>query len=47
MLEQNDVAGQRKKVDVKDYPSSIELANVLKDVNLSCRQEINNKFYWS
>ena len=31
--EQNDVAGQRKEVDVKDYPSAIELANVLKDVN--------------
>ncbi len=31
--EQNNVPGQRKEVDVKDYPSAIELANILKDVN--------------
>ena len=31
--EQNSVAGQRKEVNVQDYPSAIELANVLKDVN--------------
>ena len=31
--EQDNVPGQRKEVDVKDYPSAIELANILKDVN--------------
>ena len=31
--DQNDVAGQRKKVNVQDYPSTIELDNALKDVN--------------
>jgi hypothetical protein len=31
--EQNNVTGQRKEVDVQDYPSAIELANALKDIN--------------
>jgi hypothetical protein len=31
--EQNNIPGQQKEVNVKDYPSAIELANVLKDVN--------------
>ena len=31
--EQNNIAGQRKEVEVQDYPSAIELANVLKNVN--------------
>lgn len=29
---QEDVPGQRKEVDVKDYPSAIELADMLKDI---------------
>ncbi len=31
--EQNNIPGQQKDVNVKDYPSAIELANVLKDVD--------------
>jgi hypothetical protein len=31
--EQGNVRGQRKDVNVKDYPSAIELANLLKNVN--------------
>lgn len=31
--EQGNVDGQRKDVNVKDYPSAIELANLLKNVN--------------
>jgi hypothetical protein len=31
--EQENIQGQRKDVDVKDYPSAVELANLLKDVN--------------
>ena len=30
--EQENVPGQRKEVDVKDYPSAAALANLLKDV---------------
>ncbi len=29
---QEDVPGQRKEVNVKDYPSAIELADMLKDI---------------
>jgi hypothetical protein len=29
---QGNIQGQRKEVDVKDYPSAIELANLLKNV---------------
>jgi hypothetical protein len=28
--EQNNIPGQQKDVNVKDYPSAIELANILK-----------------
>ena len=31
--EQGNIQGQRKEVDVQDYPSAVELANILKDVN--------------
>lgn len=31
--EQENVPGQRKEVDVKDYPSAAALANLLKDVD--------------
>ncbi|HYF99564.1 MAG TPA: DUF2795 domain-containing protein [Candidatus Saccharimonadales bacterium] len=31
--EQNNIPGQQKDVNVKDYPSAIELANILKDIN--------------
>ena len=31
--EQNNIPGQQKDVNVKDYPSAIELANILKNVN--------------
>jgi hypothetical protein len=31
--DQENIQGQRKEVDVKDYPSAIELANLLKNVN--------------
>ena len=31
--EQGNIQGQRKEVDVQDYPSAVELANLLKDVN--------------
>jgi Protein of unknown function (DUF2795) len=31
--EQENVQGQRKEVDVKDYPSAAALANLLKDVD--------------
>jgi hypothetical protein len=30
---QDDVPGQQKEVDVKDYPSTIELADILKGIN--------------
>ena len=30
--EQNNVPGQQKEVDVKDYPYASELANLLKDM---------------
>jgi hypothetical protein len=30
--EQGNVRGQRKDVNIKDYPSAIELANLLKNV---------------
>jgi hypothetical protein len=30
--EQNNIPGQQKEVDVKDYPYATELANLLKDV---------------
>jgi Protein of unknown function (DUF2795) len=30
---QDDVPGQQKEVDVKDYPSAIELADMLKGIN--------------
>lgn len=29
---EEDVTGQRKEVDVNDYPSAIELADILKDI---------------
>lgn len=29
---QEDVPGQRKEVNVKDYPSAVELADILKDI---------------
>ena len=31
--EQENIQGQRKEVDVQDYASAEELANLLKDVN--------------
>jgi hypothetical protein len=31
--EQNNIPGQQKDVNVKDYPSAVELANILKNVN--------------
>ena len=31
--EQGNNQGQRKEADVQDYPSAVELANLLKDVN--------------
>jgi hypothetical protein len=31
--EQGNIQGQRKEVDVQDYPSTAELANILKNVN--------------
>ncbi len=31
--EQNNIPGQQKDVNVKDYPSAQELANILKNVN--------------
>lgn len=31
--QQNDIPGQQKEVNVKDYPSAKELANILKVVN--------------
>ena len=30
--QQNNIQGQRKEVDVKDYPYASELANLLKDL---------------
>lgn len=30
---QEDIPGQQKEVDVKDYPSAIELADMLKGIN--------------
>ena len=30
---QEDIPGQKKEVDVKDYPSAIELADILKGIN--------------
>ena len=30
--EQNNIPGQKKEVDVKDYPYASELANMLKDI---------------
>jgi hypothetical protein len=30
---QEDISGQKKEVDVKDYPSAIELADSLKGIN--------------
>ena len=31
--DQGNIQGQRKDVDVKDYPSAVELANLLKNVD--------------
>ena len=39
--EQNHIPGQQKEVYVKDYPSAIELANSLKDVNYPADKNTN------